>query len=55
MKINVHGFPTLFKLDMGSDGTVISSSKPWVSQMELSPRDTILHDLGRKFRGNGGI
>ena len=34
-KIAVNGHETLFKLDTGADGTVVSHSEPWLHQVEL--------------------
>lgn len=47
-KVDVNGFQTIFKLDTGADGTVVSHAEPWVNQMKLSPPDTILHGPGGK-------
>ena len=47
-KVEVNGFQTVFKLDTGADGTVVSHSEPWVAKIKLSPPDTVLHGPGGK-------
>ena len=44
--MEVNGFQTIFKLDTGADGTVVSYSEPWIDKIKLSPPDTILHGPG---------